>query len=149
MIMGFVKTYTDAWQAAFSPCWLLYIDENMIQWKGIGSAHLTFIKRKPTPLGMLWRTLTCGITGILLAMEPQDALDVMDQKPFVHEWGKHTAVTLRLTQPWWHTGRCVVGDSFFGSFRCSYALLSKALYSVMNIKTNSSQFPKKRALAAL
>lgn len=96
-VMPFIEACTAAWQAAFSPSWLLCIDESMVQWKGLGSAHLTFIKRKPTPLGLLWRTLTCGISGILLDMEPQDAARIMDDKPFTKEWGKHTAVTLRLT----------------------------------------------------
>ena len=95
----------------------------MIYWIGAGSAHLTFMKRKPTPIGICMRTLACGVTGVLLNCELCESKDEMGEKPFVKEWGKHTATTLRITRPWWYTGKVVVADSFFGSFRCAFALL--------------------------
>jgi hypothetical protein len=35
----------------------------------VHSGRLQFIIRKPTPLGILLKTLSCGITGILLNAE--------------------------------------------------------------------------------
>ena len=71
----------------------------MVWWEGISSAHFTFIIRKPTPLGFELRTLVCGDSGVLLNAELCEGKDVEDTKGYVGEWGKHTATTLRLTEP--------------------------------------------------
>lgn len=62
-------------------------------------------------------------------------------KVLIPEWGKHTAATLRLTEPYWHQGKIVVADSWFGSFRNAVAHLSKGTFSIMNIKRNNAQAP--------
>lgn len=61
----------------------------------------------------------------------------------------HTAVCLRLTKPWWHTGRALVGDSYFGSLRTALALHERGVFTVMNVKRNSARYPKAKLLAAM
>lgn len=85
----------------------------------------------------------------MLNCELCESKEAMGEKDYVSEWGKHTATTLRMTKPWWNTGKVIVADSFFGSFRCAFALLTKGLYCVMNVKTNTAQFIKKEVLEKL
>jgi hypothetical protein len=80
MIRGFLEACCERWQAAFDPSWLLTVDESMIYWVGCGSAHLTFMKRKPTPIGICMRTLACGITGVLLNCELCESKEAMGEK---------------------------------------------------------------------
>eukprot|EP00733_Pompholyxophrys_punicea_P000340 Pompholyxophrys_punicea_v1_NODE_86_length_3660_cov_55.910402.p2 type:complete len:111 gc:universal NODE_86_length_3660_cov_55.910402:658-990(+) len=82
----------------------------MSKWKGKeskftgdGHPHLTKIIRKPEPIGLEIKNALCCETGILLRMEIQEKKEVMARKDFVKEYGAGTAVSLRLTQPWWGT----------------------------------------------
>ena len=108
----------------------------MVQWEGVSSAHITVILRKPTPLGFEIRTLVCGLSGVLLMMELCEGKDIESLKRLVDDWGKHTAATLRLTEPWHNKGKVVVADSWFGSFRNACAHLTKGTYTIMNVKRN-------------
>ena len=85
----------------------------------------------------------CGDSGVLLNAELCEGKDVEDTKVYVGEWGKHTAATLRLTEPYWHKGKVVVADSWFGSYRNACAHLTKGTYVVMNVKRNTAQAPVK------
>ena len=49
----------------------------MIMWVGGGEVHLKYIPRKPTPLGIMLKTLVDGSTGILLACEIVEAKEDM------------------------------------------------------------------------
>ena len=121
----------------------------MVQWEGASQAHVTSIPRKPTPLGYHLRTLVCGHTSILLALELCEAAAREAQKEFVGEHQPHTAVCLRMTKPWWHTGRALNGDSYFGSLRTAMALHQKGIFTVMNVKRNSARYPKAQLLAEM
>jgi hypothetical protein len=49
----------------------------MIMWVGTGYVHLTYIPRKPTPLGIMLKTIVDATTGILLGAEIQEAKEDM------------------------------------------------------------------------
>lgn len=78
----------------------------------------------------------------MLVAEVFEGAQKMKHKEFVQEWGGGTAMTLRLTRPYWGQGKIVVGDSWFGSTRCAYNLLLHSTFAVLNVKTAHKGFPK-------
>ena len=115
----------------------------MVFWVGTGSAHLTYIPRKPTPLGIMLKTIVDGETGILLHAELVEAAEVMRELQYVKEWGQTTATILRLAEPFQGKARILIIDSWFGSLRTAYALKTlQNIYCIANVKQNSRGFPK-------
>jgi hypothetical protein len=114
----------------------------MIFW--VGSApHLTYLPRKPTPLGLMLKTIVDGDTGIMLGAEIDEGKDAMRKKKFRDPWGHTTATTLRLAEPFFGKKKILIADAWFGGLRCSYALMKLGgTRSVMNVKTNTKGYPK-------
>jgi hypothetical protein len=75
--------------------------------------------------------------------------DVIAQLKHVAHLGATTACSLRLTKPWHHSKRILVGDSWFGSLRVVTELMKKGLYAVMAIKTGSAGFPRAKINAKI
>lgn len=119
----------------------------MVQWEGVSSGHITYIARKPTPLGFELRTLVCGDSGVLLNAELCEGAEAEGKKAWVDDWVKHTAATLRLTEPYHHTGRCLVADSWFGSYRNAAAHLEVGTFCIMNVKRNKARAPVQELLS--
>lgn len=88
----------------------------------------------------------CGDSGVLLNAELCEGADIEGTKAYVDEWGKHTAATLRLTDPYHGQGKVIVADSWFGSYRNACAHLEKGTFVVMNVKRNTNQAPVKTLL---
>lgn len=126
--------------------------------------HCSYIKNKPRGEGIMCKCLADGKSKIMLALEIQEGQSAMELKEYqvrphahfkdandrnryqsqistgnLHKF--HTAVTLRLAQPYFHSGRVVVGDSAFGSIATIIALLLMGLYFVGTIKTAIIDFP--------
>jgi hypothetical protein len=95
-IIPFVSLCGRQWRSAWRPGTILVPDESMVQWVGGGAPHLTLIPRKPTPLGLMFKTVCCAETGILLNAELQECAEDMHKKEFFTKWGATTACTLRL-----------------------------------------------------
>ena len=72
--------------------------------------------------------------------------DRMDQLPWVSQLATTCACTMRLVEPWFHTRRIIVGDSWFGSVRTCLELMKMGLYSVLAVKIGHKQFPKQPLL---
>lgn len=85
----------------------------------------------------------CGDSGILLNAELCEGAEVEGEKAYVERWGKHTAATLRLTEPYHNLGKCLVADSWFGSYRNAAAHLEVGTYTIMNVKRNRARAPVK------
>lgn len=64
-----LEQFNKTWQNAWTAGGRLVIDESMLQWGGTGGAHLTWLPRKPTPLGIGMKTLVDHTSGILLHAE--------------------------------------------------------------------------------
>ena len=133
---------------AFVAGTIIVVDETMIFWTGMG-IHLTYLPRKPTPLGIMLKTICGASTRILLGWEFCEGKEVDARKQWQNLHGAGTACTLRLTQPWHGSNKIVIGDSWFGSLKCCAHLLSHGLWSILNIKTAHKAFPKQACLAAL
>lgn len=121
-ITPFLEMCTKKWRGAWSAGTYIVPDESMIYWVGSGAPHLTFIPRKPTPLGIMMKTACCGSSGVMLNAEITEAKEVMDNKPFAKEWGATTGTTLRLVAPYFGKKKVVIADSWFASVRTAFAL---------------------------
>ena len=122
------------WVGAWGPGTQLTIDESMIGWSGMGDASLTFLPRKPCDLGIMMKTLCCTDSGVMVAAEICEGKELMAGKKWVKEWGQTTATTLRILEPYFGSGKILIGDSWFGSVRCAYNLRKHGIFSVMNVK---------------
>ena len=107
-------------------------------------AHLTYLPRKPTPLGFQLKTLCDSSSNILLNMEVCEGRDADRAKQFADELGVTSATTLRLTRPFWSRGAIIHGDSWFGSLKTASELLRRGTFAVMNVKTATRGYPKNR-----
>lgn len=72
-VAEWLSACTAAWRKAYRAGHQLVIDETMVYWQGASSAHITYLPRKPTPLGFCMRTLADCQTGILLNAELCDS----------------------------------------------------------------------------
>ena len=75
-------------------------DESMVTWTGAagpgGMPHLSFIKRKPKPLGAEFKSAYDGSTGICLFLETQEGKVRMARKMFCDTHPATTATTVRM-----------------------------------------------------
>jgi hypothetical protein len=141
-IYEWVATCQAKWREGMEPGVYITIDETMCFWVGLTSGRLIYLPRKPTPLGVMFKTVCDVDTGMLISMELVEGAEVDAKKEFREEWGATTACTLRLVKDWFGSGRVVIGDAWFGSYKTCVALLQRGLYAVMNLKNNSALFPK-------
>ena len=68
-----------------NPGTFLIPDETMLFWTGLGG-HLTYMPRKPTPLGICLKTLS-NAQSIILNMELVEGKAVDGKKEFYDEFG--------------------------------------------------------------
>ena len=78
----------------------------------------------------------------MLRVEVMEGKVVDWKKPFFKEWGASTRTTLHLVQPWFSSGRVIIGDLWFGSYKTAHALMGFGLYIILNVKTGYTHFPK-------
>lgn len=127
----------------------LVIDESMFGWGGVTDAQLIAMLRKPIPLGFCIRTLCDEPSGILLNGDFVEGTAGDLKKEFSDEYKPHTAVTLRVTKPYHHKNKILVGDAYFGSLSTAMALAMYGTFCVMNVKLASSGFPKQALKSAV
>jgi len=92
------------------------------------------IPRKPHPVGQEWKVLADGLTNIVIHLEPCEDKEIEKHKWFASDYGSTTGYVLRLTQPWFGSGRTIVGDSWFGSPKLCILLMQNGLYSIFHVK---------------
>lgn len=148
-IRRWVHACNFASRAAWEPGTYVTVDETMVFWTGLGEAHLTYMPRKPSPLGVMFKVCNDSVSGVLLHMELVEGAEVDRKKQWVSEFRATTACTLRLTKALHGSGRIVIGDSWFGSVRTVEELRDKGLYAIMCVKNGSAGYPKARLRAAL
>ena len=128
---------------------MLVVDESMIQWAAECGAHLTYLPRKPTPLGIGIKCMVDHTSGIMFYANLLEGKGIDNKKEFVAEYGVATATTLRLVAPYFGSAHVVIADSWFGSYKCAVALRQRGLFSVMNAKTGHKKFPRDKIKEAL
>jgi len=149
-VRGFVEAFNDRRAQVVKPGGTLTVDECMVPWEGTdfkwsaeGMPHVTKIARKPKGVGAELKSCADGQSGIMLRLEIQEGAEAMKDKKWADVYKYHTAVTLRLTEPWHGSNRTVNGDSAFASFVTAIALLAVGLFFRGIVKTASSLFPMK------
>ena len=105
-------------------------DESMIQWTGasgppIGMPHLSFVPRKPVPLGCELKCVADGTSGVMMYLELQEGKTRMMRLRFADEYPATVATTLRMVAAMGlgeknlpandKLRRVVIGDSWFAS----------------------------------
>ena len=140
--------------AVVIPGWLLLTDEEMNAYRGmIGlnnehkCPHRSFVKRKPEPLGVEMKGIGCALSGIVLRQEICEGKHRNHvhkfEEPGKPERMQHTtAVTVRLAEPWWGSGRVVAADSWFASVWTAEELGKRGLYFIGDVKTATKRYPK-------
>ena len=111
------------------------LDESMCAWKPRTSALgglpvITFVKRKPKPLGTEFKNVADPETGILLFLEVQRGKEGMRESKYFELFGATMSCTLRLVEGSSYSGQCIkersdarrdkrsemtIGDSWFAS----------------------------------
>ena len=95
------------------------LDESMSAWsprkdKYGGLPHISYIFRKPKPLGTEFKCIVDADTGVLLRLEVQEGKEQMEKQAHFGELGATAACVKRLSEGC-PPGSTVVGDSWFGS----------------------------------
>ena len=124
-------------------------DESMFAWKGKsgvgGLPHMSFVKRKPEPLGLENKNTCDGTSGVMLFMEMQEGKIRMARKKWLDKYSATTATTLRLVEG------CNIRDGKKRTVHCDSWFMSKAtrdalsaefnMHSIGSVKTAHRNFP--------
>ncbi len=135
------------------------LDESMCAYKPRtsklgGLPNISYIKRKPEPLGTEFKTSVCPLLKIMTYLEIQRGKEAMKVLPYHQSMGATAACAIRIAENVSQShldGRIEVvkGDSWFGSVKavcgiCTGGAASEVLReAVFQVKTNSSGYPKK------
>jgi hypothetical protein len=136
MVDGFNTTRKNQFRAG----WIVTPDESMIQWTGasgppIGMPHMSYVPRKPIPLGCEIKCVADGTSGVMMYIEVQEGKTRMMRLRFADEYPATVATTLRMVAAMGlgeinlpesdKLRRVVVGDSWFASRATASALQAK------------------------
>ena len=100
-IRSFVAAFNENRRRNVNPSWIVVVDESMSAFRGEGMPHLSFIKRKPEPLGCELKTIADGLSGVMLGLELQEGKLPMSSKAGHREFGATTSCTKRLVWDCW------------------------------------------------
>ena len=75
-----------------------------------------------------------------------EGTEIDSKKEYADKYKPHTAVTLRVSKPYHHKNKIIVGDAYFGSLSSAIALAKVGTFCIMNVKLASAGFPKKLML---
>ena len=81
-----------------------------------GLPNISFIKRKPKPLGTDFKTMGDTQTGAMKFIEIQEGKEAMRQKPFAYEFGVTTRCVARMATAC-APGATMLGDFWFGNVK--------------------------------
>eukprot|EP00731_Ephydatia_muelleri_P037529 Em0497g2a len=149
-ILCFIDHFNKCREDSYFPSWFICVDESMSAWRGKdgnfcsdGMPHVTKIARKPKGVGAELKDAADSETNIIIRLELQKGAERMAAKKFTDICqSKGTAQTLRLTEPWHHSGRTVNGDSAFASVQTAVELKRHGMFFKGMVKTAHSGFPK-------
>jgi Transposase IS4 len=162
MIRGLVDGYNQVRSEWVAASIYKVLDECMSAWrprttaKG-GLPHISYILRKPEPLGTEFKSVACSKTGIMLFLEIQEGKNAMATKEFTVDMGATGACSLRLiggsaySGQKWKTrkqakddGKAELfkGDSWFSGVPLVERLAAQGHQYIGAVKTNSRLYPK-------
>ena len=176
-ISPMIEAFNAKRKVYFRNSFLKCQDESMSAFRPRTSAtgnlpHLSFIRRKPEPLGTELKTCACGKTGVMLFLEVQKGKEGMADALFVQESRNKTAACCRrmmhftrrddddddepesFTHPASssssssrtthpHKKEKSVADSYFGGVNACLGAHAEGQFLLANVKTSHSRTPKK------
>ena len=106
-----------------------------------GLPNISFIQRKPEPLGTEFKGGGCAVIRSCKRLEIQEGKIWMKSKQYYSELGATAACTMRLAE----LGRCgeiggIKGDSWFGSAKVADALGKRGMIAVLIVSVCTSLF---------
>jgi len=127
-------------------------DESMSAWRPRTTAlgglpNISFVVRKPEPLGTEFKTSACPVTGVMTMMEIQRGKEGMKEKRYNRELGATTGCTLRLLEDSipadeQDQAHGIRGDAWFGSVRTASEVGARGHEGVFQVKQYSALYPK-------
>jgi hypothetical protein len=78
-----------------------------------GLPNISFIKRKPKPLGTEFKTVVDAATRVMTCTEIQEGKPRMQEKKYAREFGVTTACTIHMAEQGTTNGSTLLGDSWF------------------------------------
>jgi hypothetical protein len=109
-ILGLVEGFNENWQSMVAAGKWKVLDESMSAWhpqktKTGGLPHISFIMRKPEPLGTEFKVVACPQTGLFLYLEIQRGKEDMQQMKYHCTLGATMACTIRGVEVTKHCGQ--------------------------------------------
>jgi hypothetical protein len=135
-----VDGFNSVRKQQFKCGWIVTPDESMIQWTGAsgppnGMPHMSYVPRKPTPLGLEDKCVADGTSGVIMYLALQEGKTRMMRLRFADENSATVATTLRMVAAMGlgevslpdgeKLRRVIVGDSWFASRATAAALKEK------------------------
>jgi len=122
-----------------------------------GLPNLSFVARKPEPLGTEFKNIVDGMTGAMLWLEIQEGKERMRQREYTQDLGGTAACVLRGVKDTAHfkhhpdndiednddTPYLFFGDSWFGSVKAAANVKILNHHACFMVKTAHSRSPKK------
>ena len=127
------------------------VDETMCAWRPrqtkLGNLpNISYIIRKPEPLGTEFKTVCCPMTGVMTYMEIQRGKEGMKNMRLQADLGATASCTIRCAEGCHQGGEglkdSVKGDAWFGSVKCAVALAQRGRAFFGQVKSNHGLFPK-------
>ena len=131
--------------------WTKIMDEAMSAFKPRttktgGLPNISFIQRKPEPLGTEFKNVCCPVTGVCSVLEIQRGKVANPYMKHNKELGATAGCTMRLAemaqQAEHSNSDLIMGDAWFGSVTAALELAKKGKEAFLQVKTNSGMFPK-------
>ena len=113
--------------------------------------HLSYIFRKPEPLGTNFKTFACYVTGALLFIEVKIRKEWIKYSHYQHDMGSTAACTKRMMEATKGVGKksikgvtkyCLLFDSWFNSKNAAEAEMEMGAELIGMVKTNTKGFCK-------
>ena len=117
----------------------------------VNLSHLSYIFRKPDPLGNKFKTVACSVTGALLFIELQRGKEGMKDSRYQQDLGSTSACTKRMMDKTKGIGQkskkegpkyCFLFDSWFVSKKAAEAEMEIGAELIGTVKTNTKLFYK-------
>ena len=115
----------------FLPSWINVLDESMMEWLNKWSPGFMCVGRKLHPFGNERHKNCCALTSIMWRAQivgSKDRPTELGKKKW-EELGKTVGLMLRMCEPIFSTGKCVVLDSGFCVSKGITALLEFGVYA--------------------
>ena len=144
MVSGGVANFNKQRKAIFLSHTISVLDESMSGWKPRttktgGLPHLSFIMRKPVPLGTEFKAVADGEAGCLLGLEIQRGKEGMKNMQYSKRFRATSACSIRLSEmlqsdnnirDWIDSNpkSLIIGDSWFSSVKTALGIGRKGKY---------------------